>query len=291
MINMKKFVSLLAAVLMISSFATFGAYAEAPQDNDDPVPIDMEDENEDEDDEEPDYDDIEVIDGEAPATEASEDTEAPADAQLPDETEESDDTTEPAPEEETAPPQTPDYIKVDQYTMYATEVVNVRYGPDTSYSKFGQVYANSPVTVLGYSGGWLAIQYNGTTGFVSSSFFTNTAPETTTATAATTAAPADTQPGETEPQQASIEDTLPAETTAPEDEAETTKKTKKTKATESTETTDDSAAAAVTDNNTNNGGGLGGILIALASAVGTFLLVGVIPVVIHRICHNKLYQY
>lgn len=282
---LKKYISVLAAVLMLGSYASFAAYA-APDDTtlpaesedaeeedpDEIIPIDEEAE-----DEEPDEEDIEFIDTEATIDDEPALVEPAA--------------TGAGPETDTPAPQTvPQYNAVSEYTMYATEVVNVRYGPDTSYSKFGTVYANTPVTVIGTSGSWLAIKYNGTTGFVSSGFFSSTAPETTT----TTAAPVteQTQQEETQPEDTQPDDVLmtPRETDAPEDEPIlTSETTARTESTEETEETED-AAASVTDSD-NKTGGIGGLLIALACAVGTFLLVGVLPVVIHKIYHNKLYQY
>ena len=311
--KLKKYISVIAAVVIAGAYAAMPAYALNP--NDDPsdtqtvndAGTDDEDAEtiipiEEEDDEEEDEEDIEFI-GQTPVTEAT--TESTVN-----QVEEDVAMIEPAETAATtastaaaAPTDIPTYNEVSAYTVYASEVVNVRYGPDTSYSKMGTIYANSPVTVIGYSGGWYAIQYNGTTGFVSSGFFADNPPETTSSSAA---APVDQNDQADNAEQttqesmaAEIVDDFPSEvtdspvdddeiavTTANEKDADTTKAAVQTE-----EETDDEkpAAAGTTDN--SNSGGLGSIIIALGCAVGTFLIVGVIPVIIHRIYHNKLYQY
>ena len=313
---MKKFrniISALLAVTLIGAYTMIPVYAldeeiEFPED-DEVVEIFDDDE---------DPDEIIPIDDEGndPDTETEEEVNdpdveivgvdsTPPEDDEPDEVDLSDDTP-PASQPSAAQPEaTPAYTAVTPYTMYSNEVVNVRYGPDTSYSKLGTVYANSPVKVVGTAGGWLVIEYNGTKGFVSSSFFSQTAPQTTT-TAATQAAPA---PAQTEAATAATE----AETTAAQQEAEivdeptTTEKTKapeteapeteapdeeaETTTSNETEDKDKEAAAATAADNDKKNGGLGGILIALGCAVGTFILIGVLPVVIHSIYHKKLYQY
>lgn len=283
--KLKKYISVLAAVFMLASYTSFAVYA-APdtvesedaeeEDPDELIPIE-EDESTDPDDEDIDF----VDDAPAPATDP-----APEVDVVP----ESDPFIEPEDTTAAAEFETPAYNPVDSYTMYSSEVVNVRYGPDTSYSKLGTVYAGSPVTVVGYSGGWLAIKYNGTTGFVSASFFSETAPETTTAaeTTAQTTVPDDT----TETQEGGFAEIIESETTAAtEAPEETTEKTKKTKPAETTEATEDTDKAAASTETEKNGGGMNGLLLAIGCAVGTFLVVGVIPVIIHSIYHKKLYQY
>ena len=75
-----------------------------------------------------------------------------------------------------------------------------------------------------------------------------------------------------------------------------TKKTEKTE-TEAPETTpaettsEETAAAAVTEDNSGSGGGMRALLIALGAAAGTFVVAGLIPVIVHKIYHKKLYQY
>jgi len=301
---LKKYISAAAAAALIGIYAIIPVYAENddlefPEDEEVVEVEDAEEENPDEiipieDEDDPDVDvednvddpDVDIVGIDTPEEDE------------PDLTDDTPAITQAAPSADT----TPQYNAVSPYTMYSNEVVNVRYGPDTSYSKLGTVYANSPVTVVGTAGGWLVIEYNGTKGFVSSSFFSQTAPTTTTTTAAATqAAPVVTEQTEateatTEPQQAEIVDeTTTKKTKAPETEppaVETPDETAETTTANNTadEDKDKEAAAASTDSDKKNGG-LGGILLALGCAVGTFVLVGVLPVVIHSIYHKKLYQY
>ena len=309
---LKKYISVLAAVALLGSFAAFPAYSlsvgedsedvEETESGDEDIEFIPGEEGEDEEEEiTPESDDdteLIDIDGNGADEEPEDDpdvTDTPS-AQL------QDDTTRPA--QTTAAPTTtpvvPPYNGESEHTMYAKETVRVRYGPDTSYSQLGTVYATNAVTVIGRSGGWLAIKYNGTTGFVSGEFFTDTAPSNaTTTTTAATQPPETQQPAETtEPQTAGVAEVDPAEITTAETEApETTEKTKKTKNTETepaettpAETTSEAAAAAVTEDNTGSGG-MSALLIALGAAAGTFVVAGLIPVIVHKIYHKKLYQY
>lgn len=304
--RLKKYIFAAAAAALIGIYAIIPVYAENddlefPEDEEVVEVEDAEEENPDEiipieDEDDPDVDiednvddpDVDIVGIDTPEEDE------------PDLTDDTPAITQAAPSADT----TPQYNAVSPYTMYSNEVVNVRYGPDTSYSKLGTVYANSPVTVVGTAGGWLVIEYNGTKGFVSSSFFSQTAPTTTTTTAAATqAAPVVTEQTEAaettaEPQQAEIVDeTTTKKTKAPETEppaVETPDENAETTAADTTSNEDKDkdkeAAAASTDSDKKNGG-LGGILLALGCAVGTFVLVGVLPVVIHSIYHKKLYQY
>lgn len=304
--RLKKYIFAAAAAALIGIYAALPVYAENddlefPEDEEVVEVEDAEEENPDEiipieDEDDPDVDvednvddpDVDIVGIDTPEEDE------------PDLTDDTPAITQAAPSADT----TPQYNAVSPYTMYSNEVVNVRYGPDTSYSKLGTVYANSPVTVVGTAGGWLVIEYNGTKGFVSSSFFSQTAPTTTTTTAAATqAAPVVTEQTEAaettaEPQQAEIVDeTTTKKTKAPETEppaVETPDENAETTAADTTSNEDKDkdkeAAAASTDSDKKNGG-LGGILLALGCAVGTFVLVGVLPVVIHSIYHKKLYQY
>ena len=302
--RLKKYIFAAAAAALIGIYAALPVYAENddlefPEDEEVVEVEDAEEENPDEiipieDEDDPDVDvednvddpDVDIVGIDTPEEDE------------PDLTDDTPAITQAAPSADT----TPQYNAVSPYTMYSNEVVNVRYGPDTSYSKLGTVYANSPVTVVGTAGGWLVIEYNGTKGFVSSSFFSQTAPTTTTTTAAATqAAPVVTEQTEAaettaEPQQAEIVDeTTTEKTKAPETEppaVETPDENAETTAANNTsdEDKDKEAAAASTDSDKKNGG-IGGILLALGCAVGTFVLVGVLPVVIHSIYHKKLYQY
>ena len=302
--RLKKYIFAAAAAALIGIYAIIPVYAENddlefPEDEEVVEVEDAEEENPDEiipieDEDDPDVDvednvddpDVDIVGIDTPEEDE------------PDLTDDTPAITQAAPSADT----TPQYNAVSPYTMYSNEVVNVRYGPDTSYSKLGTVYANSPVTVVGTAGSWLVIEYNGTKGFVSSSFFSQTAPTTTTTTAAATqAAPVVTEQTEAaettaEPQQAEIVDeTTTKKTKAPETEppaVETPDENEETTTANYTadEDKDKEAAAASTDTDKKNGG-LGGILLALGCAVGTFVLVGVLPVVIHSIYHKKLYQY
>lgn len=56
--------------------------------------------------------------------------------------------------------------------LAATTNVNVRSGPDTSYSIIGSLYKGTIVPKLGTSGSWTKISYNGGTGYVSSQYLT-----------------------------------------------------------------------------------------------------------------------
>ncbi|MBR5090324.1 MAG: SH3 domain-containing protein [Ruminiclostridium sp.] len=199
--NLKKYISVLAAVFMLAAYASFPAYAQFdssptdevedeesdPDDVDEIIPIEVEDEDDtaptaediefvdppDEEEEEDVIDVIEVISTEAATTTA--DMVVEIDVTTTEAVTTAADTTAAAPVDSIPP-----YNPVDEHTMYAIETVNIRYGPDTSYSKLGTAYASGPVTVIGSSGGWYAISYNGTVGFVSASYFTDQKPETTT---------------------------------------------------------------------------------------------------------------
>ena len=52
----------------------------------------------------------------------------------------------------------------------ASETLNVRSGPSTSYEKIGSLKANSTVEVLGTSGSWYKIDFNGKDGYISASY-------------------------------------------------------------------------------------------------------------------------
>lgn len=185
----------------------------------------------------------------------------------------------------TQPPQpsAPSYAPTDSYTMYAPQVINVRSGPGTDYDKLGVVYANSAVTVVGSSGDWLAVSYNGQTGFILASLLSDTQPQTTTS-----AAPAATEPQQTE--ETTVSETE-AETSAPEsidEEPITNPVTQAPQTSETAQTSKTEAAAAV--NNTGEGG-FPPILLALICAAAAFLIVAVIPIAVLRIRHRNLYRY
>lgn len=188
-------------------------------------------------------------------------------------------------ESTTQPPQpsTPLYTPSDSRTMYAPQVINVRSGPGTDYDKMGVVYANSEVTVVGSSGDWLAVSYNGQTGFILASLLSDTPPQTTTSAAPVT----------TEPQQ-------PEETSAPETEIQTsasesvddepiTNPVTQAPQTPKTEQTSKTEPVSATEN--NSGSGFPPFLLALICAAAAFLIVAVIPIAILKIRHRNLYRY
>ncbi|MCD8108420.1 MAG: D-alanyl-D-alanine carboxypeptidase family protein [Oscillospiraceae bacterium] len=61
--------------------------------------------------------------------------------------------------------------EIEAVTMYATDPLNVREGPDALYEALGQLTVGEAVTVTGeVSNGWYRIDYNGTTGYVSGDY-------------------------------------------------------------------------------------------------------------------------
>lgn len=186
----------------------------------------------------------------------------------------------------TQPPQqsAPSYTPSDSYTMYAPQVINVRSGPGTDYDKMGVVYANSAVTVVGSSGDWLAVSYNGQTGFILSGLLTDTEPQTTTSTAAAATQPQ--LPEETEAPESTVE------TSAPESEPEepVTNPTTQAPQTSETEQTNRTEAAAAAENN-SSGNGFPPFWLALICAAAAFLIVAAIPIAVLKIRHTNLYRY
>lgn len=179
------------------------------------------------------------------------------------------------------------YTPEAEQTMYAPQVINIRSGPGTDYDKLGVLYANSEITVIGSSGEWAAVSYNGSTGYILRSLLSST-PPTTTAAAPETAPPQSEEP-------VSEEETLPPETAPTEPEwqtpelAEPVETTEPPTITPEETTTREPAPAASTQ--PTDGGGLSPFLIAFLSAAAAFLLVGVLPVFIHRVHHKNLYRY
>ncbi len=58
-----------------------------------------------------------------------------------------------------------------ELTMYATDPLNVREGPDADYEALGQLMVGDAVTVTGeLSNGWYRIDYDGTTAYVSGDY-------------------------------------------------------------------------------------------------------------------------
>ncbi|MBP5605503.1 MAG: hypothetical protein J6X60_08170, partial [Ruminiclostridium sp.] len=144
-------------------------------------------------------------------------------------------------------------------------------------------------------GPWLAIKYNNSTAFVFAELFTSTEPKTSTA--ASTAAPETAAPAETEETTPVTEDTTPDAViddpeTVPEIVVPDTVVTdKNAETTKSIDNEDDKDKAAATADADKKDGGFGSLLLALGCAIGVFLIVGVIPVVIHKIHHKRIYQY
>ena len=289
----KIFAAFLAAAVM-SSFTAVSIYAEPDMVVEDEDDVEFVDEEENPDDYEEDLDEEAEADDTTDIDEEEEDEEG----EDPDEDNAGDyPTDEDLVEDETPSLPEPTYTPTGDIKMYASTTINVRKGPGTSYDKLGILYEGSDTTVKGYNGEWMAIDYYGSIGYVLGELLSENAP----AAATTTTAPA---PAETTPEVIETEDTpvdtepVAEETASPEIEEEpviTTeeeeKPTTKPADKDKDEDKDNDEAAAITDNNENKPGGLQGILIAAISALVAFILIGVLPIVIHRIHHKKLYQY
>ena len=297
----------MAAAAIINTFAAFPAFA----DPDDPIPIVEDDEPEQsgddspipiqiEDDDEP--GDIGIPDGDDGDEEFNINTEAEEPAVSVTTAAPTETTTAAPAATTTAATAAPSYTSVSQQKLYATGSINVRSGPGTNYNIIGSVANGKEITVIGKSGDWYAISIYGTTAYVMAMYFTATPPTTTAATQGTTAAP--TQSATLPPQTAVVEDTTTAPateetTTEPAAEITTTKAEDDnndkpavtTKAPETTKETEAAAAASTDTDNKSGGSGIKGLLIAIGCGIGTFLLLGVVPVVAHSIYHKKLYQY
>lgn len=185
-----------------------------------------------------------------------------------------------------APLPSASYTPEAEQTMYAPQVINIRSGPGTDYDKLGVLYANSEITVIGSSGEWAAVSYNGSTGYILRSLLSST-PPTTTAAAPETAPPQN-------------EDTAPAEQTPPPETAPTESDRQQPEIAQPAETTapaftpEESTTTRAQNPATNiesADGGLPPFLLALLSAAAAFLLIGVLPVLIHRVHHKNLYRY
>lgn len=213
--------------------------------------------------------------------------------------------TAPATEAETAPPETeappatttaaattqaaantvaPDsYSAVDPFEMYVPEVLNVRGGPGTNYDKLGQVYANNTIRIIGTSGEWYVFDYFGNDGYLLAELLQEV-PETTTTTAAPEDAPAEDTSEE-------ITTTLPDDDMVIETDASEATTTTEAPVATTTQTEEEEAPAGNVDSGENSGSGFPPILLALICAVAAFLLIGVVPVLVHKAHHKKLYQY
>ncbi|MCD7889852.1 MAG: D-alanyl-D-alanine carboxypeptidase family protein [Oscillospiraceae bacterium] len=109
----------------------------------------------------------EAIVAEEPVTSEEEVTAAPEETEVAEDTGsvESDEE-EPAEEETTADSLGYELTEVE-LTMYATDPLNVREGPDADYEALGQLMVGDAVTVTGeLSNGWYRIDYNGTVAYV-----------------------------------------------------------------------------------------------------------------------------
>lgn len=178
------------------------------------------------------------------------------------------------------------YNAVEPFEMYVPEVLNVRGGPGTNYDKLGQVYANNVIRIIGTSGDWYVFDYYGADGYLLAELLTEV-PETSATTSAPpaaedTPAPEDTDSGDDD---IAFEDTE----TVPLETEETTKAPETDEAPSEEDEDDDVAAAPVTED--NNKSSIPPVLLALICALAAFLLIGVVPVLVHKAHHKKLYQY
>ncbi len=124
--------------------------------------------------------DDELVSGdstEAPVTEASvseeEITSAPEETDITEDTGSIDDTEEEPDEDEEGSTETVlfEVTEMEDTTMYATDPLNVRLGPDALYEAIGQLAVGDAVTVTGEtSNGWYQIDYDGTTAYVSGDY-------------------------------------------------------------------------------------------------------------------------
>lgn len=183
------------------------------------------------------------------------------------------------------------YQAVEPFKMYVPEVLNVRGGPGTDYDKLGQVYANNVISIVGMSGDWYVFDYYGADGYLLSSLLQEVPDDYGQTTTTTTVPETDTTlppveddgegNAEIEDNDSYIEDDTPSVTTeAPDIPEEIT--TKDTPAV---------AGPAAGDDGNGNAGGFPPVILALICAVAAFVLIGVVPVLVHRSHHKKLYQY
>ena len=225
-------------------------------------------------------DDIIIVEEDDEETVPTEEDDSEAENTAPPTTEAPEETTtvqEPVTEQTPAPT----YTAITEKQIYALQTINIRKGPGTDFDILGVLAANEGITAKGTSGEWYAVTYYGGTGYILASLTSDTPPLTSQA---TTAAPETETPVE-EPE----ETTLPPVVVEPEETSVVTTEPPVTTSEETTEK-DDSPAGTVSSDN-NEGGGIKALLIALGSAVAAFLLIGVVPIVIHKIYHKKLYQY
>lgn len=197
-------------------------------------------------------------------------------------------TAAPAPSNTAAPDS---YQAVEPFEMYVPEVLNVRGGPGTDYDKLGQVYANNVISIIGMSGDWYVFNYYGADGYLLSSLLQEV-PEAPAETTTTTASP------ETDTTLPPVEDENEGDAVIDDDESyieddDTPVTTEAPDVPEETTTKATPAVAGPVEGNdgTGNAGGFPPVILALICAVAAFVLIGVVPVLVHRSYHKKLYQY
>ena len=89
------------------------------------------------------------------------------------------------------------YYRYITQTVYATDNVNIRKGPGTSYSSVGVLKKGKSIKkIAAGSNKWTKVSYNGGTYYISSSYLTTTKPVVTTTTEPTTTKPTTTKPKE-----------------------------------------------------------------------------------------------
>lgn len=82
----------------------------------------------------------------------------------------------PPPQEETKP-NTPPVEENENNVYYTTTGLNVRTGPSTSYRAIGTLPKGTKVVVIGKSGGWRKINYNGQTAYCHGDYLTQKTPQ------------------------------------------------------------------------------------------------------------------
>ncbi|MCD7748470.1 MAG: SH3 domain-containing protein [Oscillospiraceae bacterium] len=69
--------------------------------------------------------------------------------------------------------------EMDDTAAAVTTAVHMRTGPSTSYASLQVLSAGTSVTITGYSGSWYRVSYNGSTGYIYSSYVTTDTSSTT----------------------------------------------------------------------------------------------------------------
>lgn len=114
----------------------------------------------------------EAIVTEAPVSEEEEVTTVSEESEIAEDTGSVDDSEEESEEdEEESTTVTFEVTEMESVTMYATDPLNVRLGPDALYEAIGQLLVGDAVTVTGEtSNGWYRIDYDGTVAYVSGDY-------------------------------------------------------------------------------------------------------------------------